>query len=75
MYVQFVYSALGNEGGKAELVYECTCCLAGGLFMTDGEIGVLSVSCRFLTRVGMYLGVGVCIRTHTHTLHRLGTRM
>jgi len=39
----------------------------GGLFMTDGEIGVLSVFSLFLARVGVYVGVGVCIRTHTHT--------
>jgi len=31
---------------------------------------VLSVSSLFLTRVGVYVRVSVCIRTHTHTLHR-----
>jgi len=41
----------------------------GGLSLTEGEIGVLSVSSLFLTRVGVYVGVGVCIRTHTHTAH------
>jgi len=30
----------------------------------------LSVSSLFLTRVGVYVCVSVCIRTHTHTLHR-----
>jgi len=37
--------------------------------MTEGEIGVLSVSSLFLTREGpgVYLGVGVYICTHTHT--------
>jgi len=39
----------------------------GRLFSTEGEIGVLSVSSLFLTRVGVYVCVGVCIRTHTHT--------
>ena len=39
----------------------------GGIFLTEGKIGVLSVSFIFLTRVGVYMGVGVCIRTHTHT--------
>jgi len=39
----------------------------GGLFLTEGMIGVLSVSSLFLTRVGMYVGVCVRIRTHTHT--------
>ena len=41
-----------------------------GLFLTEGKIGVLSVSSLFLTREGVYVGVCVCIRTHTHTLHR-----
>ena len=47
----------------------------GGLFLTDGEIGVLSVSCLFLTQVGVYVDVGVYIRTgtHTRTLHIWGT--
>jgi len=47
----------------------------GGLFMTEGEIGVLCVSSLFLTRVGVYVGEGVCIRTHTRTLRIWGTRM
>ena len=38
-----------------------------GLFLTEGKIGVLSVSSLFLTRVGVYVCVCVCIRTHTHT--------
>ena len=33
----------------------------GGLFLTEGKIGALSVSALFLTRVG-----GVCVYTHTH---------
>ena len=41
-----------------------------GLILTEGKIGVLSVSSLFLTRVGVYVCVYVCIRTHTHTLHR-----
>jgi len=41
----------------------------GGLSLTEGEIGVLSVSSLFLTRVGVYVGVGVCIRKHTNTMH------
>ena len=45
----------------------------GGLFLTEGEIGVLPVCPLFLTRVGVYVGVFVCICTHTHTLHRWGT--
>ena len=46
----------------------------GGLFLTEGKIGVLSVSSAFLTRVGVYEGVYVCIRAHKHKLHRWGTR-
>jgi len=42
----------------------------GGLFLTEGKIVVLSVSSLFLTRVEVYVCVSVCIRTHTHTLHR-----
>jgi len=41
----------------------------GGLFLTEGKIVVLSVCSLFLTRVGVYVCVSVCIRTHTHTLH------
>ena len=33
--------------------------------LTEGKTGVLSVSCLFLTRVGVYVCVCVCIRTHT----------
>jgi len=39
----------------------------GGLLLTEGKIGVLSVSSLFLTRVGVYVGVCVYIHTHTHT--------
>jgi len=47
----------------------------GGLFLTEGTIGVLPESSLFFTRVGVYGEVCVCIRTHTHTLHRWGTWM
>ena len=46
-----------------------------GLFLTEGKIGVLSVSSLFLTRVGVYVDVCVYIHTHTHTLQILDTRM
>ena len=79
MHVQLVHSALGNEDGGVQLVYHRRALVPwrGGLFLTEGEIGVLSESCRFLTRVGVYVDVGVCIRTgtHTRTLHICGTRM
>ena len=62
--------ALWNEDGGVQLVYETRVAWRGGLFLTEGKIVVLSVSSLFLTRVGVYVCVSVCIRTHTHTLHR-----
>ena len=43
----------------------------GGMLLTEGKIGVLFVSSLFFKRVGVYVGVCVCICTHT----RWGTRM
>jgi len=60
------YLALGNEDVGFQLVYESACAWRGGLFLTEGKIGVLSVSFLFWTRVGVYVGVCVCIRIHTH---------
>jgi len=40
--------------------------------LTEGKIGVLSVSSLFLMREGVYVGVCVCIRTHTHTHTQMG---
>jgi len=59
------------------LGYSMTALVAcrGGLLMTEGQIGVLSVFSLIFTRVGVYVDVCVCIRTHTHTLHIWGTRM
>jgi len=62
-------TALDNWSIKALVAWR------GGLFLTEGKIGVLSVSSLFLTRVGVYGCVCVCIRTHTHTLQRWGTWM
>ena len=42
----------------------------GGLFLAEGKIVVLSVSSLFLRRVGVYVCVSVCTRTHTHIVHR-----
>jgi len=75
MYVQFVHLALVTEDGGVQLVYECTCCLAWGLFLIEEKIRVLSVSFLFFSRVGVYVGVCVCIVSHTHTLHRWGIRL
>jgi len=69
MYVQFVHSALGNEGGGGSQSVRALVAWRGRLFLTEGEIWVLSLSSLFLTRVGVYVGVGVYIRTRTHTLH------
>jgi len=73
MYARCVYSALGDEGGGVQLVYEGTCCLAWGFMFTEGDIRLLSEFSLFLTRVTVYVSVCVCIRTHIHTLQ--GTRM
>jgi len=44
----------------------------GGLFFDRRrDRGVV----LFLMRVRVYVGVGVCIRTHAHTLHTWGTRL
>jgi len=47
----------------------------GGLFLTEVEIQVLSMSSLFSTQVGVYVGVCKCIRAHTHTLHIWGTQL
>jgi len=48
----------------------------GGLFLTKGKIGVLSVSSLFFNAGGSVCGC-MCVdtHTHTHTLHRWGTQM
>ena len=37
----------GNEDGGVQLVHERTCCLVWGVILTEGKIGVLSVSSLF----------------------------
>ena len=66
---------LRNKDGGVSLVYESTCCLVWEFIATQGKIRVSSVYSLFLTRVGVYVGVCVCMRTHTHTLRRWVTRM
>jgi len=72
MYEQFGHLALENEDGGVQVVYEATCCMAWG-FVFDRRKD-RNVVCVFsiLTRVGVYVGVFVCIRTlaQTHTLYR-----
>ena len=75
IYVQFVHSALGNEGGDLSKITRALLTWREGMFMTQGEIGVLSVSSLFPSRVGVYVGACVCTRTHTHTLHIWSTRL
>jgi len=71
MYV----SALGNEGGRVQLVYEGTSCLAwGAIFDKRRDRRVVGVFSNLIAG-GRYVGVCVYIRTHTHTLHIWGTRL
>jgi len=67
-YVQFVHSALGNEGGGVQLVYEGTCCLAWGvIFDRRRDRGVV---CMFSILSGSVCGyICVYMHTHTHTAH------
>jgi len=53
MYVQFIHSALGNEGGGVRIFYEGTCCLAWEIILDRRRDGVFSVSSLVLTRVGV----------------------
>ena len=71
MYSLF-HLALGNEDGGVQFVYESACCLAWGVILTEGKIGVLSVSSLFLVRVGVYVCECVYMHTHTHTAQVLG---
>ena len=66
MYVQFVHSALGNEGGRVQIFYEGTCCLAWGASLDRRRNrGVLCVFSSF-NAGGSVCGC-MCVYTHTHT--------
>jgi len=56
MYLQFVHSVLGNEGGGVQLVYEGTCCLAWGvIFDKRRDRGIVCVfSSVQITHVYVY---------------------
>jgi len=70
MYAQFVHSALGNEGGGVQLVYEGTCCSAWGVvFDRRRDRGVVCVFSIF--NGGSVCGC-VCVYTHTHTHYTYG---
>jgi len=66
MLVQFVHSALGNEGGGVQLVYECTCCLAWGvIFDSRRDRGVVCVFSILIA--GASVCGCMCVYAHTHT--------
>jgi len=52
-----------------QLVYVGHLLLAWGIIYDTKKIGYCLYFHLFLTGVGVYVGVRVCIRTHTHTLH------
>jgi len=67
--------ALREEGGEIELLYGeylslgvVGCSWRAGLFLTEGEIGVLSVCSLFFDASGSVHGC-MCVYTRTHTLH------
>ena len=66
MHVQLFVQRWGNEDGGVQSM-EALVAWCGGLFLIKGNIGVLSVSSLFLTRVGVYVCVSVYTHTHTHT--------
>ena len=66
MYVQFVHSALGNECGWVQLVYERTCSLAWGVIFERGRDR--DVVCVFsIFNAGGSVCECMCVYTHTHT--------
>jgi len=66
MYVQFVCSALRNEDGGVQLMYEATCCLAWGvIFDRRRNRGVVCVFSIF--NAGGSVRGCRCVYTHTHT--------
>jgi len=66
MYEQIVHSALGNEGGRVQVVYEGTCCLAWGvIFDRRRDRGVVCVF--YIFNVGGSVRGCMCVYTHTYT--------
>jgi len=66
MYAQFVHSALADEGGGVQLVYESICCLAWGvIFDRKKDRGVVCVFS--ISNAGGSVCVCMCVYTHTHT--------
>jgi len=61
--------ALGDEGGRVQMVYAEQLLLAWGFIFTEGEIEVTFVLCLsifFCAGGGVRVCVCVCARTHTH---------
>ena len=70
MYVQFVYSALGNEGWVVYLIYEITCCLAWGvIYDRKRDRGVVCDLSIFNASGSVCECRCVYTHTHTHTAH------
>ena len=66
MFVQFVHSSLGNEGGGVHLVCQGTCCLARGIiFNRRRDRGVVYVFSIF--NAGGSVCVCMCVYTHART--------
>ena len=66
MYAQFVHSALRDQGGGVQLVYEGTCYLAWGvIFDRRRDRGVVCVLSIF--NAGESVCGCMCAYTHTHT--------
>jgi len=76
VYMQLVHSALGNEDGGVQLVYESTCCLAWGVIFDRRKDRDVVCVFSILNAGGSVCGC-VCVYTHTvtHTLRRWSTRL
>ena len=62
------HSALGNEDGGVQLVYESTCCLALGFIFDRGKDRVVVCVFSILNAcVSVCMWVYVCVYAHTHT--------
>jgi len=70
MYVQFVHSALGNEGRGVYLIHESTCCLAWGVIYDRRRDRGVVCDFSIFNAGGSVCGCGcVCKHAHTHTAH------
>ena len=68
MYAQFVHSALGDENGRVQLVYEGTCCLAWRFnFDRRRDRGVVCVISIFNADRSVCGCMCVYMHTYSHT--------